>query len=123
VLSQWQSPDAVVVVPSHCFAVAGPEQTWPIPHCVPSAMVPHAGHFPQSHFPLVHVHVVVPPPMSLHTGASPCAVAPSVVQVCPLLTSVCASLVPQVSHCDDEHAFTITIELAARTITKSHFML
>ena len=109
-------------MPSHCFAVAGPEQTWPIPHCAPSAIAPHAGHFPQSQFPLVHVHVVVPPPMSLHTGASPCAVAPSVVQSCPLLTSVCASGVPQLSHFE-VHPFTIASAPAARTVTKSHFML
>ena len=116
----------MAVVPLHCFAVAGPEQIWPIPHCVPSEIVPHAGHFPQSHFPLVHVHVVVPPLMSLQTGALPFAVAPSVLQLSPVVGSglwgASGSLV-QLSHPEHPCTITITSALAARPIKKSHFML
>ena len=91
-----QSPLTGVVVPSHCFAIVGPEHTSPKPHCPLPKMIgfAHAGHLPQSHFPALHVHVVVES-TSVHIGACPFAVAPSEVQLSPPLTSgPCTSPLP-----------------------------
>ena len=120
-LEHTQLPATCAVVPSHCLAMVGPEHTWPMPHCVPSTIVaPHAGHWPQSHFPPLHVHVVraFGFSRSVHVGGTPHAVAPAVVHESPPLTGL-----GHPPSAPPSPVLGVVLHAIAKALNKSHFML